>query len=364
MKRKLILVVDDHRDARRMLVEALKMLSLENEVVDVPSGEEALLVNSCQPVDLLILDINLPGISGLEVVEKVQRRNPGLKIILVTGSTDLEIRKKVDEAGVEGVFYKPISINPFLETVNRCLGEIAEEVEAAAPPREEYADQPKEEVTVLVDVVSPMKSSVEIRLDDLLKETNAKTAAILDLSGALFSQVGETSLLTDDLVSAAMSLLQASLRAGRALVDELPEIVTCMIGHKFMLYLAPISEANFLVVIAQFVLHDRFSQQGLKVLNFIPEIHSELNREPEPQVKEPEVDSQPLPEIVIPDEAINPDEFAAMEALFSQAETKPSKIKDIDDFWDTLAEQDGENTASGKGMLSYDQAREMGIAPE
>ena len=363
MKRKLILVVDDHRDARRMLVDALKMLGLENEVVDVPSGEEALLVNSCQPVDLLILDVNLPGISGLEVVEKIQRRNPGLKIILITGSTDSRIRKKVDEAGVEGVFYKPISINPFLEAVNRCLGLTVGEAEVVTPPGE-GREEPKEEITASLVTVSPASSSVEAMLHRLLKKADAKTVAILDQNGALFSQVGELSLVSVDLVSAAVSLLQASMKAGKALEDELPEIIYCMIGHKFMLYLAPISEANFLVVIAEFMLHDRFSQQGLRVLNFIPEIRAELNRKPEPLAKEPEAESQPVPEIVIPDEVINPDEFAAMEALFNEADTKPSKIKNIDEFWDALAEQDGESTASGKGMLSYDQARKMGIAPE
>lgn len=364
MKRNHILVVDDHRDARRMLVDALKMLGLENEVVDVPSGEEALLVNSHQPVDLLILDVNLPGISGLEVVEKVQRRNPGLKIILITGSTDLGIRKRVEEARVEGVFYKPISINPFLEAVNRCLGLTVGEAEAVTPPGEGRENEPKEEITASLVTVSPASSSVEAKLHRLLKEADAKTVAILDQNGKLFSQVGELSLVSDDLVSAAVSLLQASIKAGRALEDELPEIIYCMIGHKFMLYLAPISEANFLVVIAEFVLHDRFSQQGLRVLNFIPEIRAELNRKPEPLAKEPEAETQPVPEIVIPDEAINPDEFAAMEALFSQSETKPTKIKEVDEFWEALVEQDGKSTASGKGMLSYDQAREMGIAPE
>jgi CheY-like chemotaxis protein len=364
MKRNLILVVDDHRDARRMLVDALKMLGSDNEVVDVPSGEEALLVNSRQPVDLLILDVNLPGISGLEVVEKVQRRNPGLKIILITGSTDSGIRKRVDEAAVEGVFYKPISINPFLETVNRCLGLAGGEAEAAVLPEERLETGIQPEKPTVEDAVPPAQNAASSKIEGLLKEVNARVIAVVNHTGERILQAGELSLISEDLGAAALSLLQASVKAGKALKDERPEIITCMIGHTYMLYLAPITDENFLVVIAEFVSHDRSSQQGVKVLNFIPEIRAELSRASEPEIQEPQAESQPLAEIVIPDEAIDPDELAAMEAFFSQAETKPSKVKDIDEFWESLAEQNGESTTSQKGMLSYDQAREMGIAPE
>ena len=57
-------------------------------MVDVPSGEEALLVASRRPVDLLIADVRLPGISGLELMARVHKRNPELKTILITGLTD------------------------------------------------------------------------------------------------------------------------------------------------------------------------------------------------------------------------------------------------------------------------------------
>ena len=71
-----ILIVDDQHEVRRMLSTSLRTLGPEIEVVDVPSGEEALLVASRRPVDLLISDVRLPGLSGLELMARVHKRNP------------------------------------------------------------------------------------------------------------------------------------------------------------------------------------------------------------------------------------------------------------------------------------------------
>ena len=63
-----ILIVDDQRDITRMLRLAVEALGRGYSVADVPSAEEALLEVRRAAVDLLITDLRLPGISGLELI--------------------------------------------------------------------------------------------------------------------------------------------------------------------------------------------------------------------------------------------------------------------------------------------------------
>src|SRR5512133_2743145 len=119
-----ILLVDDQHEIRRMLRAGLETLGPDYQITDVPSAEEAMLVISRHPIDLLICDIRLPGMTGLELKAKVQRRNPDLKVILITGLTDTKIRKQVADAGVDGFFTKPLVLADLLDAVERIVGEV------------------------------------------------------------------------------------------------------------------------------------------------------------------------------------------------------------------------------------------------
>ena len=101
MDRYRVLIVDDHHEVRRMLHAWVQTLGPRYEVLAMPSGEEAILVASRQPVDLLVADFRLPGITGLELMAKIKRRYPDLKVILITGVVDLKIRRQVADAGAD-----------------------------------------------------------------------------------------------------------------------------------------------------------------------------------------------------------------------------------------------------------------------
>src|SRR5512137_2433741 len=103
-----VLVVEDNHEVRRMVTASIKTLADDIEVLDVPSAEEALVVSAPQPLDLIVLDIHLPGMSGLEMVARLRKRKPDAKLILVTGVDDDEVRKQVAEANPSAYFFKPI----------------------------------------------------------------------------------------------------------------------------------------------------------------------------------------------------------------------------------------------------------------
>ena len=76
-----ILLVDDHPMLRRGMKDLLSLESDFNVVADISSGEEALAYLKDNEVDLVILDQNMPGLSGLETVEQIRNQGNQAKIL-------------------------------------------------------------------------------------------------------------------------------------------------------------------------------------------------------------------------------------------------------------------------------------------
>ena len=112
-----VLIVDDQKDIRRVLAGGLQTLGHSLKVTEVPSAEEAILMAPRQQFDLIVTDVRLPGISGLDMVKRLRKFNPNIKIILLTGASDFQTSKQVEEAGNIAYFYKPIEMSDFLDAV-------------------------------------------------------------------------------------------------------------------------------------------------------------------------------------------------------------------------------------------------------
>ena len=79
-----ILVVDDEEEVRDILAEALEDFGYA--VLTAASGEEALSMLAADGgVDMVITDVRMPGISGLELAEEIRRRWPEMKVVLISG---------------------------------------------------------------------------------------------------------------------------------------------------------------------------------------------------------------------------------------------------------------------------------------
>jgi CheY-like chemotaxis protein len=108
-----ILVVDDEPD-----VEALFRQQFRREIRDgrfkidfARSGNEALrLIEALAGTTLVLIlsDINMPGMSGLNLLPKVRAARPDVPVIMITAYGDTETRRTVLEAGAEALFTKPI----------------------------------------------------------------------------------------------------------------------------------------------------------------------------------------------------------------------------------------------------------------
>jgi len=115
-----ILIVDDQRDITRMLRTALETLGRGYVIVDVPSAEEALLEMRRGLVDLLITDLRLPGISGIELIQRLRKASTDAAMIVISAYADEIAQAEITALGA--AFYaKPLSLAAFLQGVQHAL---------------------------------------------------------------------------------------------------------------------------------------------------------------------------------------------------------------------------------------------------
>ncbi|MFW5706344.1 MAG: response regulator [Bacteroidota bacterium] len=112
-----VLVVDDHQ----LMIEGLKSLLEEEEDIIFSGGantmQEAVDFISTQPVDVVLMDINMPGGSGIESTVKIKQINPDIKIIALTMHNDISIITRMIEAGATGYILKRTKMNEVTEAI-------------------------------------------------------------------------------------------------------------------------------------------------------------------------------------------------------------------------------------------------------
>ena len=116
--RPVILIIDDDDQIRTLLT---RLLSAENECTAVESAERALAVLDEKRFDLVISDINMAGISGLELVPLVLKRNPDAVVIMVSGQQTIDYAIEAMRVGAFDYITKPINIDHIEAAVRRAL---------------------------------------------------------------------------------------------------------------------------------------------------------------------------------------------------------------------------------------------------
>jgi FixJ family two-component response regulator len=118
-ERLLLSVVDDDEMLRESLPDLLREFGFSARAFS--SGQEFLSSNYVDETRCLILDVAMPGMSGLEVQEELKRRGRAIPIIFITGQKDEDIRKQALRQGAVNVLYKPFSDSALLEAVNAAV---------------------------------------------------------------------------------------------------------------------------------------------------------------------------------------------------------------------------------------------------
>lgn len=118
-KKPTILITDDERSIRNALRE---ILEFENySIVEAENGLEALTVLKSEPVDLMLLDIKMRGMDGLEVLEKVKQEYSSLPVIMISGHGTIKIAVETTKKGAFDFIEKPPDLNRLLISIRNGL---------------------------------------------------------------------------------------------------------------------------------------------------------------------------------------------------------------------------------------------------
>jgi DNA-binding NtrC family response regulator len=110
-----VLFVDDEVDFLDTLLKRMRKRSVN--VFGVKSGEDALEWLSGNIADVVVLDVRMPGMDGIETLRAIKKLNPLVEIIMLTGHANLEVARKGMELGAFDYLMKPIDIDELLYKV-------------------------------------------------------------------------------------------------------------------------------------------------------------------------------------------------------------------------------------------------------
>lgn len=345
-----ILLVDDQRDIVRLLHSTLQTLGHQLDIVDAPSGEEALLEASRRKrVDLLVSDYLLPGISGVELMRKIKVRHPDLKVIFISGMTERKARNEMLSAGAVAIFDKPIPLADFLDAVERSLGL----VRTIFPP--EISKDAEVDRQSLSELLTGFRQKIQADAVYLISDR----ARVLARAGDLYDSSMEVSLL-----SSLMAIYSAGLKVSRFIHQEHLDNYHVFRGGDHDLLLIPVDAQHALLLAGkELATPDRILQtveSMLFVRGDVENVLLSMGVSVPPVVTEA---TAPEPEALSPfmEEEQEPEPDVDLDALFASADKK-SQVKDIDAFWDNAVEKAG-NIPTNPDVITFDQAKKLGLDP-
>jgi len=119
MTKKKILVVDDEVDFLEII--KIRLQANDYEVITAANGEEALKKVKNEKPDVVLLDILMPGIDGLEVLKRIRKINDKLPVYIITAFSTEERFKVANKFGASGFIVKTADLSKELENITGAL---------------------------------------------------------------------------------------------------------------------------------------------------------------------------------------------------------------------------------------------------
>ncbi len=336
--KKRILIVDDDFEIALFLRTTMQVIWPDVEVVNVPSGEEGVLEVRRSKVDLIIADLKLPGIHGLEFISQIERLAPKTPIIVITGERSPELHERVRSLNVAGFFLKPLQVEDITKAISKVLNG-----DPAAKP-----------------VVSELSPQFVRRLSALRIDTGAQYVMLVDLHGNCRANDGQVSDVDTGRIAALLAQeLASSLELAKALKAPQPFTINYQAGAVHDLYAANVGPGHLVALIfdaqrgrgqigAVWVYARRAVKEMLGMLNEAPA--APLPPRPEPRRELPKAPPKRVEPPAAPAPA--PAQLKQIDLSFSENE--------VDAFWDSVLDEGGNGGFSG---ISLEEARAKGLIP-
>jgi DNA-binding response OmpR family regulator len=249
-----ILVVDDTEAICSALRDILTMNGYT--VRTAPSGERALQILEKTKADLIITDLKMGGMSGIDLLKKVKKQMPALPVIILTGFGDMDSVIEAMRSGVADYLKKPFSVNEVLEVVKRELRKAEFAAPAPAPttgggPVQAAVGGAPTEPPPRLYIFSPTDlAAVEKSLSELRAQITAESVLLLEEAGYVIAAKGtfkESEL--PSLATLVVSGRSATAQLARLLGEEQTFALNYLEGQQLSVYTAGLGQALFLVLV-------------------------------------------------------------------------------------------------------------------
>ena len=130
MKNMKVLLVDDEEEFVKALAERLKMRDLRSDTV--LDGEEALSYVEDKEPDVMVLDLKMPGIDGMEVLRQVRKAYPNIQVIILTGHGTEKHEEEAKRLGAFDYLEKPVNLDVLVKKMKAAYRRKMEDTMVAA----------------------------------------------------------------------------------------------------------------------------------------------------------------------------------------------------------------------------------------
>jgi two-component system response regulator (stage 0 sporulation protein F) len=328
MNRKRVMIVEDQREIARMIHSAIQLMDPSLDVIDALSAEEASLELTERGADLIVLDVRLPGISGLELLERWRIQNLNIPVIVTTGFAEPAIRALAERLGARAFFNKPLPMEDFLHAVRSILAG---------------------------EVFHPSEDRAAHVLTELRQKLDADAAWLCQETGQATHRAGDVlEVMEEDMEAIQHSVLAIIHRTAPFLgkIKEEPPSVIKLSGEKREMVIAPMPSGPSLVLFlskpvpAQIL--DEAVNEAVRRLEQI--FHTD-------KLLQEASGAIPMPDWV--QQAMGPPAAEPPEWNITAPQVGPLEAKT---FWDDAVLQAGGFLSPGK--LTFDEAEKLGLAPE
>ena len=187
MARGKILAVDDEKFFRKLYNDILS--SEGYKVVTAESGEEALQIFAGEPFDIVITDMAMKGMDGLQTMEAIKQINPAQDVVIVTGISDVQMAVNAMKKGVTDYILKPVIPEDFLhliKTIHEKQNLVAEHSKLITENLEYFGILSVYQRCLRILSILDMEMLLDVILDSIMAETNAQGSLLW-----LFSPVND-----------------------------------------------------------------------------------------------------------------------------------------------------------------------------
>jgi len=144
MEQMTILLVDDEE---RLLSTTKKLFDkIGIEALTANSGREALEVLQSREVDVIFLDIKMPGMDGIETLQRIKKRHPLTEVIILTGHATMETAVEGLKLGAQDYLIKPVSMKNFLKKAEEAFEKVTLQKQKIRSARMAEADSGQDEL--------------------------------------------------------------------------------------------------------------------------------------------------------------------------------------------------------------------------